>query len=186
MFDLSPSVASLLVLTLKLVPAVISQCRYGASVFIFPCQRKGGGDQESPFLHRTFFFFLNHKTEKCTESVRLLLTSTRWCFDQVKCVPSLHSQQALPPATFTFSALRARFNQPVLFTDLPDVHSDFHFRFYSLLSRKEDIISSLLSTHTVGVTMGTWEPLCSQQRPDLLHCAERQQLSLPLAGKQAH
>lgn len=34
-------------------------------------------------------------------------------------------------------------------------------RYCSLLSWKEDIISSLLSPHAVGVTMGTWELLCS-------------------------
>lgn len=94
--------------------------------------------------------------DECKESVRPLALSTRarWRFVEVKRVPSPHGRLALPHASVTFST---RFNKPAHFMDPPDVCC----RFCSLLSWKEDIISSLLSPHAVGVTMGTWELLCS-------------------------
>ena len=68
MLDLSPAVDSLLFSTLKFapqkLPAVIGLCRYGASVFIFPCQRKGGGGVKSPFSFTRAHFFLKSTTKQ--------------------------------------------------------------------------------------------------------------------------
>ena len=155
-----------------------------APVFSFSHVReRGGGGSRAPFLSPEPTFFLSRPQNRPTHRKAAHELSTRsLVLRPFPCVPSLHGHRPLPIAAFTFSTRRARFNKPLLFMDLPGAH----FRFYSLLPCKEDIISSPLSTHTVVVTMGTWEPLCSQQRPGLLHCAERQQLSLPLAGKQAH
>lgn len=62
-----------------------------------------------------------------------------------------------PTNNFTFSTLKTRFNKPFSFhrQTLWKRRMDSQFRFYSLFICKEDLISSLLSTHKVRVTMGT-------------------------------
>lgn len=62
-----------------------------------------------------------------------------------------------PTNNFTFSTLKTRFNKPFSFhrQTLWTRRMDSQFRFYSLFICKEDLISSLLSTHKVRVTMGT-------------------------------